>query len=107
MHAECAGRRLRCTRESNSATRAGRSTPPYSGDPKPRPGDDMTRNARFAIDDRPSDSPFVERVWRAHSERAGTFLSVASSHCEMVVTRHRGRIKVTLRGPETRATTIE
>jgi hypothetical protein len=23
------------------------------------------------FDDRPSDSPFVERVWRCHSERAG------------------------------------
>jgi hypothetical protein len=39
------------------------------------------------FDDRPSDSPFVERVWRCHSERAGRFLSVASSHWEMVVTR--------------------
>jgi AraC-like DNA-binding protein len=64
--------------------------------------------AKFvAISDRPSDSPFVERVWRAHSERAGTMLSVASSHCEMVVTRHRGKTKLTLRGPETRATLLE
>ncbi len=54
--------------------------------------------------DRPSDSPFVERVWRSHSERAGTFLSVAASHLEMVVTRRRGRTCLTLRGPETRAT---
>lgn len=67
----------------------------------------MTPDRLFVISDRPSDSPFVERIWRAHSVRAGTFLSVASSHCEMVVTRHRGRTKLTLRGPETRATTIE
>jgi AraC-like DNA-binding protein len=52
--------------------------------------------------ERPSDSPYVERVWRCHSERAGTFLSVASSHWEMVVTRLRGKTTVTLRGPETR-----
>ena len=26
------------------------------------------------FEDRLSDSPFVERVWRCHSERAGTFL---------------------------------
>ncbi len=58
----------------------------------------------IVFEDRPSDSPFVERVWRCHSERAGTFLSVAASHLEMVVTRHRGRAFVTLRGPETRAT---
>jgi AraC-like DNA-binding protein len=59
------------------------------------------------FDDRPSDSPFVERVWRCHSERAGTFLSVAASHFEMVVTRHRGKTFLTLRGPETRVTTAD
>ncbi len=26
------------------------------------------------FEDRPSDSPLVERIWRSHSERAGTFL---------------------------------
>jgi hypothetical protein len=57
--------------------------------------------------DRPSDSPFVEKVWRSHSERADTFLSVAASHFEMVVTRSRGNTSLTLRGPETRATTVE
>jgi AraC-like DNA-binding protein len=60
----------------------------------------------LVFDDRPSDSPFIGRVWRCHSERAGTFLSVAATHCELVLTRHRGRIRVTLRGPETRPTAI-
>lgn len=55
--------------------------------------------------DRVSDSPFVERIWRSRSDRAGAFLSVAASHFEMAVTRHRGRTFLTLRGPETRATT--
>jgi hypothetical protein len=59
------------------------------------------------FDDRPSDSPLVERVWHCHSERAGTFLSVAASHFEMVVTRHRGKTFLTLRGPETRVTTAD
>ncbi|MQA28468.1 MAG: helix-turn-helix domain-containing protein [Luteitalea sp.] len=58
----------------------------------------------MVFEDRGSDSPFVERVWRCHSERAGTFVSVAASHLEMVVTRHSGRTFLTLRGPETRAT---
>jgi len=58
----------------------------------------------IVFEDRPSDSPFVERVWRCHSERAGTFSSMAASHLEMVVTRHRGKTFLTLRGPETRAT---
>ena len=52
--------------------------------------------------DRPSDSPFVERVWRCHSEGGGPFLSVASSHWELVVTRLHGDTIVTLKGPETR-----
>jgi AraC-like DNA-binding protein len=64
--------------------------------------------ALFLIfDDRTSDSPFVERVWRCHSERAGRFLSVASPHWEMVVTRLRGRTTLTVRGPETKATALE
>jgi AraC-like DNA-binding protein len=54
------------------------------------------------FEDRLSDSPFVERVWRCRSERAGTFLSVAASHVEIVITRHRGRMFATLRGPETK-----
>ena len=56
------------------------------------------------FEDKLSDSPFVERVWRSQSERAGTFLSVAASHFEMAVTRHRGKVCLTLRGPEMKAT---
>jgi len=52
--------------------------------------------------ERPSDSAFVERVWRCHSEGGGPFLSVASSHWELVVTRLKGDTYVTLRGPETK-----
>ena len=58
----------------------------------------------FAFDTRPSDSPFVERIWRSHSERAGEFLSVAACHWEIALTRHRGQTFLTLRGPETKAT---
>ena len=57
--------------------------------------------------DRPSDSPFVERIWRSHSERAGTFHSIAACHWEMAVTRHEGKTSLTVRGPETRATTAD
>jgi hypothetical protein len=61
----------------------------------------------LTFEDRASDSPFVERVWRCHSERAGRFLSVASSHWEMVVTRLRGEVSITIRGPETQVTEID
>jgi hypothetical protein len=32
---------------------------------------------KFHIEERPSDSSFVERLWRAHSEQAVMFLSQA------------------------------
>ena len=59
------------------------------------------------FDDRPSDSPFIERIWRCHSECAGTFLSIAATHWEMVVTRHKGKTTLTVRGPETKAATLD
>jgi Helix-turn-helix domain len=59
------------------------------------------------FEDKASESPFVERIWRCHSERAGKFISVAASHFEMAVTRYRGKTFLTLRGPETRATTLD
>ncbi len=59
------------------------------------------------LEERLSDSPFVERVWRAHSERGGAFLSIAASRFEMAVTRLRGRTFLTIRGPETKATTAD
>src|SRR5262247_4422962 len=58
----------------------------------------------LVFEDRLSDSPFVERVWRCHSERAGRFHSIAASNFEMVVTRLRGQVRLTLRGPETKVT---
>jgi AraC-like DNA-binding protein len=57
-------------------------------------------------EDRPSDSPFVERVWRCHSEGAAPFLSIAASRCELVVSRLAGHVTMTVRGPETQATAL-
>jgi hypothetical protein len=59
---------------------------------------------RFA--DRPSDSPYIERVWRGRSDSGGPFVSIAAGHLELVVTRLADFAMVTVRGPETRATTI-
>jgi AraC-like DNA-binding protein len=55
-------------------------------------------------EDRLSDSPYVERIWRSHSEGTHPFLSIATSRCELVVSRLEGKVSVTMRGPETRAT---
>jgi len=60
----------------------------------------------FTLDERLSDSPFVERIWCAGSEHGGPFLSIAMSHWEMVVTRLEGRTTVTVRGPETKVTPL-
>lgn len=59
----------------------------------------------LAGDSRSSDSPLVDCVWTARSEGGGSFTSIATGHCEMVVTWHPGkRPTMTLRGPETRPT---
>jgi hypothetical protein len=58
----------------------------------------------FNFEEKPSDSPYVEVVWRNHSESGGHFISMASSHWQMVITKHEGKTKLTVRGPETKAT---
>jgi hypothetical protein len=56
--------------------------------------------------DRPSDSPYVERVWQYRSEGGGSFLSITEYRSELVVTRYQGRVSMTVRGPETRVTRL-
>ena len=58
----------------------------------------------FIFDERPSDAPFVEEIWRTQSESAGSFISQAASQWEMVVTTYQGKTTFTVRGPETKAT---
>ena len=61
----------------------------------------------YLIDDeRLSDSPFVERVWRAHSEGTDPLLSIAQSHWQIVVTTYDDKMSLTVRGPETKATPL-
>ena len=60
----------------------------------------------FTLEDRLSDSPFVERIWCAQSERTGELLSIAMSHWEMVVSRYQDKTYMTVRGPETKATSL-
>jgi AraC-like DNA-binding protein len=55
-------------------------------------------------EERLSDSPFVERIWRSQAERAGPFISIAEIECGLVFTRYRGKTTLTLRGPSTGAT---
>jgi AraC-like DNA-binding protein len=59
----------------------------------------------FTFDLRSSRSPLIEQTWQTRSEPEQSFISVAVSHWEMVVTRQRGAAWLTVRGPETKATT--
>jgi len=59
----------------------------------------------FTFEVRSSRSPMIEQTWQTNSEPEESFISVAVSHWEMVVTRQRGTARLTVRGPETRAST--
>ena len=57
----------------------------------------------FVFQERLSDAPFVERVWRTESHRAGSFIFAAASQWEIVVTTYQGKTNLTVRGPATKA----
>lgn len=58
----------------------------------------------FAFERQSSRSPMIEQTWQTRSVPEESFISVAVSHWEMVVTRQRGTARLTVRGPETKAT---
>ena len=58
---------------------------------------------KFTFDYRPSDSPLVDSVWRSYSIGGGSFISNAVSQWEMVVTKQKDKITLSVRGPETHA----
>jgi len=55
------------------------------------------------LEERPSDSPLVERIWRSNSEGAGSFTSISTICWSMVVSKREGRIAISLHGPKTGA----
>lgn len=61
----------------------------------------------YIDEQRPSDSPYIERVWRSHNEGSDPFLSIAACHYDLVVSKIDGEVSMTIRGPETKATPIE
>lgn len=52
----------------------------------------------LTCEERASDSPFVETIWRSRSESGGSFLSMAESQYSLVVTKYRKRVFMTVRG---------
>lgn len=61
----------------------------------------------LANEDRPSDSPYIHRVWRSHASAVARMTSIATSNWELVFWEHHGRFHAAVRGPETTATTVE
>src|SRR5919108_866969 len=61
----------------------------------------------FAFEKRSSTSPLVTETWETSSDELAdqAFISVAVTQWEIVFTRQEGGTWVTLRGPETRAST--
>ncbi|WP_188192135.1 AraC family transcriptional regulator [Nonomuraea sp. SYSU D8015] len=55
------------------------------------------------VESRPSDSPYIERVWRSSSSDVNQMMSIATTCCELVFWEHRGRFSAAVQGPETRA----
>jgi hypothetical protein len=62
----------------------------------------MTRMG-LEIESRPSDSPYVARVWRSRSHGVGRMTSIAASQWDLVIWEHRGRVSVAVQGPESAA----
>lgn len=57
----------------------------------------------LTIETRPSDSPYIERVWRSRSEGIQTFTSIAVTQSDFVVWTENGVLKANVHGPETQA----
>lgn len=60
----------------------------------------------FTIDRWSSSAPVVHEMWHAWSVPERSFISVAASHWQMVVVRRAQGVRLVVRGPETRATTV-
>lgn len=55
------------------------------------------------LDTQSLESPFVQAIYQARSVGGGSFVSTAVSNWEMVITKQKGKITLSLRGPETKA----
>ncbi|MBA3874308.1 MAG: helix-turn-helix transcriptional regulator [Anaerolineae bacterium] len=56
----------------------------------------------FTLEDKLPQSSFIEAIWLNQSERAGSFISTAAIHWEMVLMQYKGKTTITVRGPETK-----
>ncbi|MER6377001.1 helix-turn-helix domain-containing protein [Streptomyces mirabilis] len=55
------------------------------------------------IESRPSELPYIERVWCSRSDDVGRMTSIATSHWELVFWEHEGQVRAAVLGPEPHA----
>ncbi|MFD0743620.1 hypothetical protein ACFQ1L_18735 [Phytohabitans flavus] len=58
-------------------------------------------------EDRPSDSPYIHRVWRSRASGVARMTSVATSNWELVFWRYQGQVHAAARGPETTISSVD
>jgi len=58
-------------------------------------------------EDRPSDSPYIHRVWRSHASGVARMTSIATSTWEIVFWEDGGAVHAGVRGPETTSSTVD
>lgn len=56
------------------------------------------------FEDRPSDSEYIDRVWRSRSDDIDEMTSIATGHWTLVVWEEAGCMHAAVQGPESRAT---
>jgi len=64
----------------------------------------LDQSLSFFEEERPSDSPLIERIWHSQSDQNIGFHSRAEYRSEIVIATHQGRTTVWVRGPETLGT---
>lgn len=57
----------------------------------------------LAFEDRPSDSRYIDRVWRSRSHDIDEMTSIATGHWTLVVWEEAGSLHAAVQGPESRA----
>jgi hypothetical protein len=60
----------------------------------------------FHLEERATESPFADAIWRTKSAPHPSFISIAASHWQVVIWRQDGETHVTVGGPYTKATAV-
>jgi len=60
----------------------------------------------FTYEERLSDSPFVETIWRTRAESDGRDTATADGRWEIIVMRQSSRLRLSVSGPMTKAAPI-